>query len=203
MLTNLNKLIEKYRDELYHNVLPFWLENSIDEECGGYFTCLDREGKVFDTDKFIWLQGREVWMLSMLYNNVDKRPEWLDAAIKGGEFLKKYGHDGDFNWYFSTTREGKPLVEPYNIFSYTFATMAFGQLAKATGNKEYEEIALRTWNRILSKADNPKGKWNKLHPGTRPLKNFALPMILCNLVLEIQHLPLGKQLRSICEKECW
>ena len=200
MLTNLNKLIEKYRDELYHNVLPFWLENSIDEECGGYFTCLDREGKVFDTDKFIWLQGREVWMLSMLYNNVEKRPEWLDAAIKGGEFLKKYGHDGNFNWYFSTTREGKPLVEPYNIFSYTFATMAFGQLAKATGNKEYEEIALKTWNRILSKTDNPKGKWNKLHPGTRPLKNFALPMILCNLVLEIQHLLDDTMLKETTDK---
>ncbi len=39
--------------------------------------------------------------------------------------MKKYGHDGNFNWYFSLTREGKPIIEPYNIFSYTFATMAF------------------------------------------------------------------------------
>ena len=41
---------------------------------------------------------------------------------------------------------------------------------------------------ILSKVNNPKGKWNKLHPGTRNLKGFALPMILCNLALEIEHL---------------
>lgn len=41
---------------------------------------------------------------------------------------------------------------------------------------------------ILSKVDNPKGHWNKLHAGTRDLKNFALPMILCNLALEIEHL---------------
>lgn len=187
-MSKLNELIGQYRTELYDSVLPFWLNNSIDEECGGYFTCLDREGKVFDTDKFIWLQGREVWMLSMLYNNVEKKQEWLDAAIKGAEFLKKYGHDGQYNFYFSTTREGQPLVEPYNIFSNTFATMAFGQLAKATGNKEYEEIALKAWQRVLDRKENPKGKWNKLHPGTRPLKNFALPMILCNLVLEIEHL---------------
>lgn len=188
MTNKLTNLIEQYHTELYDSVLPFWLENSIDKECGGYFTCLDRQGKVFDTDKFIWLQGREVWLLSMLYNNVEKRPEWLEAAIGGAEFLKKHGHDGNYNWYFSTNRQGQPLVEPYNIFSNTFATMAFGQLAKATGNKEYEEIALATWNRILERRDNPKGKWNKLHPGTRPLKNFALPMILCNLVLEIEHL---------------
>lgn len=182
------KLAEQYKTELLDSVLPFWLEKSQDKECGGYFTCLDREGNVFDTDKFIWLQGREVWMFSMLYNKVEKRQEWLDAAIQGGEFLKKYGHDGNYNWYFSLTREGQPLVEPYNIFSYTFATMAFGQLSIATGNKEYAEIAKKTFDIVLSKVDNPKGKWNKIHPGTRSLKNFALPMILCNLALEIEPL---------------
>ena len=106
----------------------------------------------------------------------------------GAEFLKNNGHDGDYNWYFSLTREGRPLIEPYNIFSYTFATMAFGQLSLATGNKEYEHIALTTFNKILSKVENPKGKWNKAVPGTRDLKGFALPMILCNLTLEIEHL---------------
>ncbi len=185
------KLANQYKDELLDNVLPFWLENSQDHEYGGYFTCLDREGRVFDTDKFIWLQGREVWMFSMLYNKVEKRKEWLDCAVQGGEFLKKYGHDGDYNWYFSLDRLGRPLVEPYNIFSYTFAAMAFGQLSLATGNQEYADIAKKTFDIILSKVDNPKGKWNKLHPGTRNLKNFALPMILCNLAMEIEHI-LGK-----------
>lgn len=185
---DLKKLEELYKVELLDNVLPFWLKNSQDKEYGGYFSCLDRDGSVFDTDKFIWLQGREVWMFSAMYNNVEKRQDWLDCAIQGGEFLKKYGHDGDYNWYFSLDRKGNPLVEPYNIFSYTFATMAFGQLNKATGNEEYAEIARKTFDIILSKVDNPKGKWNKAHPGTRNLKNFALPMILCNLALEIEHL---------------
>ena len=124
----------------------------------------------------------------MLYNKVEKRQEWLDCAIQGAEFLKKHGHDGDYNWYFSLTREGKPLIDPYNIFSYTFATMAFGQLSLATGNKEYEQIAKITFDKVLSKIENPKGKWEKSHAGTRELKNFALPMILCNLSLEIEHL---------------
>lgn len=182
------KLAEQYRVELLDSVLPFWLEKSQDMDFGGYLTCLDREGNVFDTDKFVWLQGREVWMFAMLYNKVEKRQEWLDCAVQGGEFLRKFGHDGDYNWYFSLTREGQPLVEPYNIFSYTFATMAFGQLALATGNKAYEQIATVTFEKILAKADNPKGQWNKAHAGTRELKNFALPMILCNLALEIEHL---------------
>jgi N-acylglucosamine 2-epimerase len=182
------KIANQYKDELLNNVLPFWLENSQDKEYGGYFTCLDRKGNVFDTDKFVWLQGREIWLFSMLYNNVAKKQEWLDCAIQGAEFMKKYGQDGNLNWYFSLDRKGNPLVEPYNIFSYTFATMAFGQLSIATGNKEYADIAKKTFDIILSKVDNPKGRWNKIYPGTRDLKTFALPMILCNLALEIEPL---------------
>jgi hypothetical protein len=183
-----NNLEKLYKTELLENVVPFWLFKSQDKEFGGYFTCLDREGNVFDTDKFIWLQGRQVWLFSMLYNKVEKKQEWLDCAIQGAEFLKKYGHDGNYNWYFSLTKEGKPLIEPYNIFSYTFACMAFGQLSLATKNNEYSEIAIKTFQKILSKRENPKGKWNKAYPGTRQLKSFSLPMILSNLTLEIEHL---------------
>ena len=125
-MEDFKKLAEQYKSELLDSILPFWLEKSQDKEFGGFFTCLDRKGEVFDTDKFIWLQGREVWMFSMLYNKVEHKKEWLDAAVQGGEFLKKYGHDGNYNWYFSLTREGKPLVEPYNIFSYTFPIFRLG-----------------------------------------------------------------------------
>ncbi len=182
-----SKFAERYHDELFDQILPFWLEKSQDRECGGYFTCLDRKGDVYDTDKFIWLQGREVWLFAMLCNRVEKRPEWLACAVQGGEFLRRYGHDGNYNWYFALTRDGKPLVEPYNIFSYTFAAMAFAQLSLATGNEEYAEIARKTFDRILERRDNPKGRWNK-QTGVRPLKGFSLSMILCNLALEIEHL---------------
>lgn len=185
---DLTNLAQQYKTELLNNVIPFWEKNSKDEQSGGYFTCLDRQGNVFDTDKFIWLQGRQVWMFSTLYNNVEQRPEWLEMAEHGAKFLQRCGHDGNLNWYFSLTRDGKPLVEPYNIFSDCFATMAFGQLFKATGNEEYGAIAKTTFGNILKRSDNPKGKFNKAVSGTRPLKGFSLPMIMCNLSLEIEHL---------------
>ena len=187
-MINFKTLAEQYKSELLDKVVPFWLDKSQDHEFGGYFTCLDRDGSVYDTDKFIWLQGREVWMFAKLYNEVEHKQEWLDCAVQGAEFLKKYGHDGQLNWYFALDREGQPLVEPYNIFSYTFAVIAFGQLAIATGNKEYEEIARKTFDIVLSRVDNPKARWNKAVPGSRGLKTFDLPMILCNVALEIEPL---------------
>ena len=182
------RLEKQYKVELLGNIIPFWLNKSQDKEFGGYFTCLNGKGEVFDTDKFIWLQARQVWMFAKLYNEVEKRQEWLDCAIQGAEFLEKHGHDGNYNWYFSTNREGTPLMEPYNIFSYTFASMAFGQLHLATGNEVYAQIARETIKQIQLRKENPKSKWNKTYQGTRDLKNFALPMILSNLSLEVEHL---------------
>lgn len=181
-------LISLYKDCLLNNVIPFWINKSGDERFGGYFSCLDQQGEIFDTDKFIWLQCRQVWCFSMLYNLVEQKEEWLSFAIQGASFLEQHGRDKNGNWYFSLTREGVPLTQPHNIFSDCFACMAFGQLYKATGNEEHAKIAVDTFHGILRRKDSPKGDYAKGYPGTRPLEGFALPMILCNLVLEIEHL---------------
>jgi N-acylglucosamine 2-epimerase len=175
-----------YRDELLHNILPFWLQNSRDRVNGGYFTCLDRQGRVYDTDKFMWLQGRGVWCFSTMYNQVAPNPEWLEMALHGARFMEQHGRDANGDWYFSLTADGRPLVQPYNIFSDCFATMAFAALHKAQPEERYATIATRTFDRIIERQHHWKGQYNKAFPGTRPLKNFSLPMILCNLSLELE-----------------
>lgn len=184
---DLKGLAGMYKGELIERILPFWLRHSRDEKHGGYFTCLDRFGKVYDTDKFIWLQGREVWCFSFMYKNVEQRPEWLEMALHGALFMEKHGRDSWGNWYFSLTADGRPLIQPYNIFSDCFATMAFAAIDKAQPNDAWRRIALETFENILKRRDNWKGIYNKAVPGTRPLKNFSLPMILCNLSLELEH----------------
>ena len=182
----------QYKTELLDSILPFWIKHSVDQQNGGFFTCLDQFGQVYDTDKFIWLQGRQVWCFAYMYNNIEKKQEWLDVAKHGADFLIKHGRDEEGNWYFSLTAEGKPLVQPYNIFSDCFATMAFAALDKASPSDEYKKIALTTFNNIIARRQNTKGKYNKNFPGTRSLKNFSLPMILCNLSLELEHI-IGKE----------
>ncbi len=177
-----------YKKELLQHVLPFWQQHSRDEANGGFFTCLDRRGDVYDTDKFMWLQGRQVWCFSYMYHHLEQRPEWLEMALHGARFMQQHGRDAAGNWYFSLTAGGKPLVQPYNIFSDCFATMAFAALDRAQPNAAWKQIALDTFENILRRQHNWKGIYSKAVPGTRPLKNFSLPMILCNLSLELEHL---------------
>ena len=184
----MKKYIKIYKEELLQQVIPFWMKHSRDHEQGGYFTCLTRTGEVFDKDKFIWLQGRQVWMLSMLYDNVQQDPAWLEFAEHGAAFLLKHGRDPEGNWYFSLDQRGRPLVQPYNIFSDCFASMGLAGLYKVTGVDEYAGVARKTFMNILARRNDTKGIYNKLYPGTRDLKGFALPMILSNLSLEMEHI---------------
>lgn len=174
-----------YKDTLLTNIIPFWEKHSPDMENGGYFTCLDSKGKVYDTDKFMWLQGRQAWMFATLYNQVEHKEKWLKIAKSGVDFIRDKGMDALGNVYFSLTADGKPLVQPYNIFSDCFAAMAFGQFAIAANDEEYKDLAIKTYLNILKRRDRPKGIYEKT-TSQRPLKSFALPMILSNLVLELE-----------------
>jgi N-acylglucosamine 2-epimerase len=199
MNDNFQDLATLYKNTLLNNVIPFWENHSIDWEQGGYFTCLDRQGKVYDTDKFVWLQNRQIWIFSTLYTQVERREEWLKIAANGAHFLAQNGRDKEGDWYFSLTRDGKPLVQPYNIFSDCFAAMAFSKYALASGEEWAKPIALKAYNNVLRRKDDPKGKYNKIYPGTRPMKSLAVPMILANLSLEMDWLLPSDQLEQILD----
>jgi len=168
------------------------MKHSRDEKCGGYFTSLDRDGSVYDTDKWMWLQGREMWTFAAFYSLIEPRREWLDMALHGAEFIQRHGADSSGAYYFGLTREGKPLIQPYSIFSDCFCAMGFGALAAIQPGMGYEELSRKIFMAILERKDNPKGKYSKQVPHTRPLKSFALPMILCNLAMELENI-MGKE----------
>ena len=193
-------LAQLYKSTLLETVLPFWQRHSLDFDYGGYFTCLDVQGNVYDTDKFIWLQNRQVWTFSMLYNRLEHCSDWLEVARHGADFLAKHGRDEAGNWYFSLDRQGRPLVQPYNIFSDCFAAMAFSQYARANCDSNAKTIALEAYNNVLRRQDNPKGQYNKAYPGTRPMKSLAVPMILANLTLEMDWLLTTDHLESVLDQ---
>ncbi len=169
-----------YHDTLVNDCLPFCLRHAPDREAGGYFQCLDYDGSVTCTDKFLWSQNRVAWVFSMLYNHLERNPEWLEMAKLGIDFLRRYGRDTHGDWYFALDRRGRPIVQACNIFSDFFAAIAFAEYARASGDEECADIALQTYDRIQLRKKNPKGRYNKTVTENRNLKNLAFPMININ-----------------------
>lgn len=129
------QLLACYRDGLLKDTVPFWFPRSIDREHGGFLHCLDHDGSVLDTDKSVWAQGRMSWMLLTLYNTIEKRPEWLQWAEKGLEFLDRHCFDSDGRMFFHVTREGLPIRKRRYAFSEAFAAIAYAAHFKATGEE--------------------------------------------------------------------
>jgi len=125
-----------YRHALLEDCVPFWFPRSVDTEHGGFLHCFDRDGSLLDTDKSVWAQGRMSWMLLTIYNNVERRPEWLQWAEGGLRFLEKHCVDRSDplgRMYFHVTRDGQPVRKRRYAYSECFAAVAYAAHAKATG----------------------------------------------------------------------
>ncbi len=173
---DIEKYISIYKDGLLQNIIPFWLRHSIDKDHGGFMFAMDQDGTIVDTDKGVWQHGRFTWMLATLYNEVEKKEEWLDQAINGANFLANHCIDVDRRMFFVVTKEGKPIRKRRYVFSETFASIAFAALYKATGESKYEKLAREMFEVFLSHATTP-GMIAPKFSEHRQMKGMGHPMI--------------------------
>ncbi len=177
-----------YRRELFDRCIPFWERHSIDREFGGYFTCLDRDGTLFSDDKYLWLQGRAVWMFARLHNEVAQDKDWLELARQGADFIRKHGRNAEGRVYFSVDRQGRPIHIQRKIFSEVFYIMAMTEMARATGNASYLEEARELFWQIYDYWQNPGKLGRPMLAGTRPATALAEPMVFLCLLEELTRL---------------
>jgi len=194
MSVNWAEVSSKHLTYLRKEVIPMWESVSPDKEYGGYFTCIDGNHKVYDTDKFIWLQGREAYMFAKLANELpdatpEERSRWIELSKLGVEFLRDKCRDTTTerkDFYFSVARDGTPQVAPFSIFSDCFACTAFAQYAKATGETWAKELAWDRFLRIEERRSNPVGSWGKGIAGqSREFLPLNVSMIDVNTCVEL------------------
>ena len=174
-----------YRNQLLKSTVPFWFPRSFDREQGGFLLMRDRDGSLIDDDKAVWIQGRATWMLSTLYNTVEKRPEWLEGAKLGYDFLNRHCFDADGQMFFHVTRDGKPLRKRRYFFSETFYVIAAAAYAKASGDEDAARRARKVFGDCIAYAAGEK----KLLPkftNTRPAKGIGVPMIMTNTAQQLR-----------------
>lgn len=175
----LSKWQNKYKEDLTTNILPFWLEKGIDKENGGIYTCLDREGVLYDSTKSVWFQGRAGFIFSYAYNNVVKDEKYLEAALSCIDFSERHCFDRDGRMFFEVTADGRPLRKRRYVFSECFAVIALAEYSKATGEKIYAEKALKLFKDILRFLNTPGVLEPKYMP-TQPAIGHSITMILIN-----------------------
>ena len=176
-----------YRDQLLDNILPFWVEHVRDEECGGYHTCLDRDGSVYDHDKLcMWHAGRLIWTYSFLYNEFSPEPEWLELAKWGVDFVQQHGFAPDGSMYYALTRDGRPLQPAQDVYTELSTVLGFTEYARATSDRSLYEQARRLLMQVWQRLQTPGRAFQPFDPATRPVRLHGHSMITLNVIQELR-----------------
>jgi len=183
----LKYLLGFYRRELFENIVPFWQKHVVDKECGGYHTCLNRDGSVYEYDKVcMWAPGRVAWTFSHLYNNHEKKAEWLATARVGVDFLRKHGFAPDGSMYYALTREGRPLAPAQDVFTELSTVLGYTEFARATGDEALYGEARELFRRVWARLQEPGRAFQPAMAETRPARLHGHSMITLNVIQELR-----------------
>lgn len=180
-------LLSFYEKEL-DNTLDFWYNHGYDKVNGGFYTCLERNGDVYDTDKSVWAQGRGLWVFAKAYNFIKKDERYLKAALHAYEFIKNKCYDSDNRMWFTVTGDGVGIQKRRYWFSESFAVVGSAELYRATGEVKYLENARETFDTLLKVKTGVIKTEPKFNPEVVNCISLASPMILvvtCQILREI------------------
>ncbi len=161
------KFIDLYDPYLKNQLLPFWLDNSIDKEYGGFLSYFNRDGKpTGKTNKTLICQLRMVYTMSSAHRAGLGEGRCLQAAKQGVDFAIEHFWDKEYGgWYWITDQQGKVLVDSKIMYGQSFGVYSLAEYALASGDplgKEYAEKSFDVIHR--SAADvHAGGYWEMFH----------------------------------------
>jgi len=159
---------------LQASIIKFYLPNCVDQANGGYLESL-RDGKFAPTgEKFLTLQGRQLWFFSTLVQEDIEKGAALTAAKTGFEFLEKHFRDPKHDGYFSkVSDDGKPVDPRKHVYLNSFALYGLVAYYRATKDEaalQSAQILFRTLEEKAHDADH--GGYNEFFSEDwRPVKD--------------------------------
>ncbi|MBC3785109.1 AGE family epimerase/isomerase [Spirosoma utsteinense] len=186
-MLDFQKLSADYQQALLRQVVPFWLKNSRDSLCGGYFDMLSATGDVIEGDKSVAAQAQQVWAFAWLYNTFDGQPAWLDHARHGGNLLSQFAHTETLDCYSQLDRRGRPLSPATSTIPASTTVMAYAQLHRATGEDEWAMLAKQVFGQLLEQRDKSRAQQQEIG-GYRQVRHLSEATQLLKAVLDMQPL---------------
>jgi mannobiose 2-epimerase len=173
----LKHLYKELEWEIHENILPFWMNQAVDLENGGFFGRITYYGTaVKNSPKGSVLNARILWAFSAAYN-LTGRPEYLVSARRAYGYFSNCFIDkqnGGVVWSVST--EGETENSRKQVYAQAFAIYALSEFHLADGNKEAILQAIDIYNLIEKyafEAEN-NGYIEALSQSWKPLDDLRL-----------------------------
>jgi mannobiose 2-epimerase len=166
------------REILDQSLVAFYLPGCVNRTHGGYLEVL--QGSTFAPagDKFLVLQGRQLWFFSTLAQKGIRREEALAAARSGFDFLEGHFRDREHGGYFSkVTDAGQPSDPRKHVYLNVFALYGLVAYHQASGDRQALAAAQDLFRVLEAKAhDRQHGGYEEFFSHDwRPLRDPKEP----------------------------
>lgn len=153
---DIKKIRQEMEKELVSNILPFWMSKMTDTTNGGFY------GRITGTDelkpeaeKGAVLNARILWTFSAAYRLLDK-PEYLEMATRAKRTVIDHFYDKEYGGiYWSLDYKNRPLDTKKQIYALGFAIYGLSEYARATGDEESLDYAIRLFETIEKYSFDP------------------------------------------------
>lgn len=182
------KLSASYEEALLGSLIPFYLKNSPDMLCGGYFDFLSDTGESIDADKLVSQQARQVWAFAKIYNTLRGSDAWLQHARQGANFLSHFAHSPTLACYAMVDRRGRLVAPATDACTDAAVVMAYCQMHQATGEDEWAMLAKQLLANLLRQRNAQRTEQARTIDGYRVLWHLSEPVAVLQALLEAQPL---------------
>lgn len=193
---NYRKLLYSYQQYLENDLIPFW-EKAVDKEHGGVYTCFSNKGDLLlSKDKYIWSQGRFIWIWSRNVElirkgllNKNETPFLKDLELTVN-FIKEHAFLENGNCAFLLTDEGikkeskKGSGYDTSFFADCFVGIGLNEYSKVTENTDSLELSLKLFKNIVKRLESGNVR-SEPYPTPADFKPHSFSMIMLHFSTEL------------------
>lgn len=131
-------------------ILSWWIQNTIDEQNGGFYGKIDHENVVYSkAPKGAVLNSRILWSFSSAYRLTGER-KYLQTAERAFDYITQHFIDQQFGGvYWTVDFAGNPLNTKKQIYAVAFAIYGLSEYYVASQNDLARKLAIELYHVIL------------------------------------------------------
>lgn len=141
--------------DLRENLIPFWMENSVDhnDRHNGFYGAIESDGTgIENASKHIVLFTRYLWTWSAAYRVLGE-PDHLDLAHRAYDYINNNFTDRQYGGLFMELNSDGTVSDSSKMtYGLSFAIYGFSEYYRITQNRESLEKAIEIYNLLENHA---------------------------------------------------
>ncbi len=165
------------QNELFNNILLFWVDQAPDPVNGGFRGLIQNDLTVdTNAEKSCILHSRILWTFSAAYSHRQKET-YRQMAGRAFQYLKACFWDPEYSGlYFMTGPRGEVTDPRKYLYNLAFGLYGFSEYFRATGVRESLDLAVELYRLIEKHTRDPvhQGYFEAFSRDWRPLNDMRL-----------------------------